>query len=238
MKKLLIDSDIIAFRAAAACEVPVNWGKGLWTLHSYEEDVIAHMEDQLYVLRKDAPVDGLLMAMSDSKNYRKKVAPYYKANRKDIRKPILLQFAKEYLRESYESVTYPMLETDDVLGILGTTHKDSIIWSIDKDLLTIPAKHWIEGEVVEVTEKEANRKFLEQCLTGDSTDNYRGCPGVGPKAAIKILDEECSWKQVVKAYEDKGLSKEVALENARLARILRKGEYDIKKGEVKLWDGK
>lgn len=237
MKKLLIDSDIIAFKAASSCEKPINWGNGLWTLHSYEEEVIAHMKDQLQSLLKDAPVDGLVMAMSDSKNYRKKVASYYKANRKDTRKPMLLQFAKDYLRDEYESVTYPMLEADDVLGILGTTHKDSIIWSIDKDLLTIPAKHWVDGKVLEVSAKEANRKFLEQCLTGDAVDNYKGCPGIGPKAAAKILDGECSWRQVVDTYKSKGLSEEVALENARLARILRKGEYDIIKGEVKLWNG-
>jgi len=41
---------------------------------------------------------------------------------------------------------------------------------------------------------------------------------------------------VVAAYNKKGLSEEVALENARLARILRNGEYDTDTGEVKLWN--
>ena len=36
-------------------------------------------------------------------------------------------------------------------------------------------------------------------------------------------------------FEKHGLSEEVAIENARLARILRNGEYNFDTKEVKLW---
>jgi len=121
------------------------------------------------------------------------------------------------------------------LGILGTANSDTIIWSEDKDLLTIPAKHWIDGEVVTISEEEADRMFYYQTLIGDSTDNYKGCPSVGSVTANKLLDEDCSWATVVSAFSKKGLNEEVALENARLARILRNGEYDTDTAEVKLW---
>ncbi len=235
MTLLLIDGDIIAYKAAASAETPINWGDGLWTLHSFEQDVAVRIDDQIHKLVDEAPVQDCIVALSDTSNFRKLVAPYYKANRTDVRKPMLLGWARDYLKDTYNTVIYQHLEADDVLGILGTANPDTIIWSEDKDLQTIPAKHWIDGDVVEISEDEADYNFLVQTLTGDPTDNYKGCPSVGYKTADKILEFGDGWGAVVRAYLSKGLSEEVALENARLARILRNGEYDMDTGEVKLW---
>ena len=139
------------------------------------------------------------------------------------------------MMDNYNTIIYRRLEADDVLGILGTSNPDTIIWSEDKDLLTIPARHWLNGEVVTITEAEANYNFFFQTLVGDNTDNYSGCPTVGPKTANKLLSFGCRWDTVVDAFKAKGLSEEVALENARLARILRDGEYNTDTGEVILW---
>jgi len=234
MTLLLIDGDIIAYKAAASAEVATNWGDGQWTLHSFEPDVEVRIEDQITKLM-EAPVQDCVIAFTDKHNFRKEVAPYYKANRKDVRKPMLLGWAREYLTSKYNTIMYRNLEADDVLGILATKNPDTIIWSADKDLLTIPAKHWINEELVEITEAEANYNFFFQTLVGDSTDNYSGCPTVGPKTANKLLSSGCTWDTVVAAFKSKGLSEEVALENARLARILRDGEYNTETGEVKLW---
>lgn len=235
MTLLLIDGDIIAYKAAASAETPIDWGDGLWTLHSFETDVAVRIEDQIGKLVDEAPVQDCIVALSDTENFRKDVAPYYKANRTNVRKPMLLKWAREYIQTKYNTIIYRRLEADDVLGILGTSNPDTIIWSEDKDLLTIPARHWINGEVVTITEAEASYNFFFQTLVGDSTDNYSGCPTVGPKTANKLLSSGCRWDTVVATFESKGLSEEVALENARLARILRDGEYNTDTGEVKLW---
>jgi len=235
MTLLLIDGDIVAYKAAASAETPINWGDGLWTLHCYEQDVALRLDEQIDKLVNEAPVQDCIVALSDKANYRKELAPYYKANRKTTRKPMLLQWAKEYLQSKYNTVMYRRLEADDVLGILGTANTDTIIWSEDKDLRTVPAKHWIDGDVVEISEEEADYNFFTQTLVGDATDNYKGCPSVGYKTAEKILEFGDGWGAVVRAFISKGLSEEVALENARLARILRNGEYDTDTGEVKLW---
>ena len=235
MTLLLIDGDIIAYKAAASAETPMNWGDGLWTLHSFEDDVAVRLDDQIDKLVDEAPVQDCIVALSDKENYRKELAPYYKANRSKTRKPMLLQWAREYMASKYNTIIYRRLEADDVLGILGTANPDTIIWSEDKDLLTVPAKHWIDGEVVEISQEEADYNFFTQALVGDSTDNYKGCPSVGHKTAEKILEFGDGWGAVVRAYISKGLSEEVALENARLARILRNGEYDTDTAEVKLW---
>jgi len=234
MTLLLIDGDIIAYKAAASAEVATNWGDGQWTLHSFEPDVEVRIEDQITKLM-EAPVQDCVIAFTDKHNFRKDVASYYKANRKETRKPMLLGYAKEYMSKQYNTIMYRNLEADDVLGILGNKNPDTIIWSEDKDLLTIPAKHWINGEVVTVTEAEADYQFFYQTLVGDNTDNYKGCPSVGGVTANKLLSSSCTWDTVVAAFKSKGLSEEVALENARLARILRDGEYNTETGEVKLW---
>lgn len=233
--KLLIDGDIVAYQAAVSAETPVNWGDGLWTLHAYEEEVVAKIEQHLSLIMGDLHFDKIQVAISDIKNFRKDVDPQYKANRKNIRKPMLLQFAKDYLFEKYDGLIYPNIEADDVLGIELTADPDCVIWSTDKDLKTITGVHLVDGELVNIDPETSDYWFYYQTLVGDLTDNYQGCPKVGPKTAEKILDKDCSWDAVVAAYIKAGLSESVALQNARLARILRAGEYNTETGEVYLW---
>ena len=89
--------------------------------------------------------------------------------------------------------------------------------------------------VFEVTQEQADYNHLLQTLTGDSVDGYSGCPGIGPKRAEKIL-ETCDWDSVVSAYNKAGLEEQDALVQARVARILRWGEYDKRKKEPILWN--
>lgn len=233
--KLLVDGDIIAYTAAAASETPVNWGDGLWTLHAYEQDVQGSIIEAMSKLMEGSGCTAVVTALSAKDNFRKSVDPTYKANRKNVRKPMLLGYAKDFLYDHYNGVIWDNLEADDVLGILATEETDTVIWSTDKDLKTVPAKHFIDGEIVEITEDEGNYWFYYQTLVGDLTDNYSGCPKVGAKTAEKILGEACTWDAVAKAYLKAGLSEDVAIHQARLARILRAGEYDKETGEVILW---
>ena len=236
-RTLLVDGDIVAFKAATIAETPVNWGNGVWTLHAHEKDVIGSMEDFMSSIITDSKCKEVTTCLSGDSLYRKEVAPYYKQNRKGIRKPMLLNFAKDYLAEKYNGLVEDRLEADDLLGILGSSDNTNVIWSADKDLLTIPAYHLIDGKVVEVTKEEADYHFPYQTLVGDSTDNYKGCPKVGDVTAKKLLDKHgATWETVVNAYAKQGLGEEVALENARLARILRANEYNFETKEVTLWN--
>ena len=235
-RTLLVDGDIVAYKAAVVAETPIDWGDGVWTLHAHEKDVIGSMEEFMSKIIEESGCDKVITCLSGDNLYRKDVAPYYKANRKGTRKPMLLKFAKKYLGDKYNGKVEDKLEADDLLGILGSADKNTVIWSLDKDLLTIPAYHLIDGKVVEVDQEEADYHFLYQTLVGDSTDNYKGCPTVGDKKANALLEKEgATWETVVKAFDSKGLGEEVAIENARLARILRDGEYNFKTKEVTLW---
>ena len=235
MTTLVIDGDIIAYQVAASAETPVNWGDGLWTLHAYENDVKVKIDDAINSLFEKSKADKVECAISDKHNFRKDVADYYKANRKNTRRPMLLNFAKEYMAQEYNGVIWKNLEADDVLGIKVTSSDDYIIWSADKDLKTCHGRHLSDEGEIYVSKEEADYWFYTQVLTGDNTDNYPGCPKVGIKTAEKLLTEDPSWDKVVATYARQNLSEEVALEQARLARILRQGEYNQETGEVSLW---
>lgn len=233
--RLLLDGDIVAYTAAIKAETPVNWGDGLWTLHAFEQDVMEEIDEVTSKLLTTADCTEVVTALSDKDNFRKTVDPTYKANRKNIRKPMLLQFAKDYMYEKYNGVIWKNLEADDVLGIMATEDDEAIIWSTDKDLKTIPGKHLVDSEIITRSEEEGQYWFYFQTLIGDLTDNYSGCPKVGAKTAEKILSVDASWNAVVVAFMKAGLSEEYALTQARLARILHAGEYDKETGEVNLW---
>jgi DNA polymerase-1 len=92
---------------------------------------------------------------------------------------------------------------------------------------------------VEVSEDEADYWHLFQTLTGDQTDGYSGCPGIGPKKAEAILqhpdNQDDLWGVVVRTFVKAGLNEDEALVQARVARILRASDYDFEKKEPILW---
>jgi 5'-3' exonuclease len=241
MLTALVDADILAYQAAAFAETPIHWGEGLWTLHAFEESAEAHFEMSLANILATTQATDCVLAFSDSQNWRKEVLPTYKANRADVRKPMLLSHLRQYAEKKHTCFIRPQLEGDDVLGILATSPKlckgDKVVCSIDKDFKTIPGKHYNfrTNEFFEITEEQADYWHLTQTLTGDATDGYSGCPGIGTVTAQKLLSKSPTWETVVQAYEKAGLCEDEALVQARVARICRAKDYNFKTKEVKLW---
>ena len=142
---------------------------------------------------------------------------------------------RDYAIAQYTTAQYPGLEADDVMGVMS--QEDRIIVSDDKDLRTIPGQLYnpSRDDHIEITEEEADRNHLLQTLTGDTVDGYTGCPGIGPKRAQAVL-KKGTWDEVVEAYLKAGLNEDVALGQARVARILRPNEWNPKTEEVILWN--
>jgi len=84
--------------------------------------------------------------------------------------------------------------------------------------------------------EDAQRNFYTQVLTGDTTDGYKGIPGIGPKKAEAILGSRPDWGIVIHAYQKAGMTETDAKSQARLARILRWSEWDASEGTLKLWE--
>jgi len=243
-KEMLIDGDILIYKIALQSERPVKWDDNMWTLHAFEDEAVANVDDGIKRIQRKLGVKPYRVALTSSKNFRKDVLPSYKSNRVGVRKPMILPALRQHMLDNHDAIIIEGLEADDVLGILATeksNKKDSIIVSVDKDFKQIPTKICLDGETVQiVTEDMANHWFMIQVLMGDATDGYTGLPGCGIKTAEKILGPEMRpldelWDIVVEAYAKKGYTEKEALQQARVAKILRAEDYNEDKGEVKLW---
>lgn len=246
-RTLLIDGDILVYRITAASEVEIDWGNDLWTLHSDMAECRDALDRQIATYLEELKANDVILAFSPARNFRYRIYPQYKSHRQGKRKPITYKPLKAYAHEKYKTFERPDLEGDDILGILATSpvivKGEKIIVSLDKDLKTIPGKICDMRDPItiqEITEEEARYNHMYQTLIGDTTDGYPGCPGCGPVSAAKLLDGvektyEAMWPVVVKAYEKKGLSEEIALVQAQVARICQREDYDFTKKEVIPW---
>ena len=242
---LLIDGDVLAYRAAASCEKAVHWGEGFWTWHVEWDDVLNSFDHQLDKIVSDLEADDFKLCLTDSDgNFRKEVYRSYKGKRGNTKKPLVLSPFKQYLIDERDAYFRPTLEGDDCMGILATrsnpTGEERIIVSIDKDMKTIPGLYYNDAKpdegVIAVSEEDADLWFLTQTLTGDVTDGYPGCPGIGKVKAERLLaDNPDPWASIVAAYEKAGLTEDDAIVQARCARILRASDYDFKRKEPILW---
>ena len=235
----LIDADIVVYQACAAVEREMDWGNDMWTLHSDAREAREIVDITVADIKDATKADKVTMCFTSSNNWRMGVLADYKANRAASRKPVCYRAVKDYCLSAYTSVSYPRLEADDVIGLLATRPKAKgiVIVSEDKDFNGVPGKLYNPRTrtFTKTTKEQAARFHLYQTLVGDTTDNYKGCPGVGPVKAEKALDEDCTWNTVVRCFSSAGLTEEHALQQARVARILQHGEYELSTAEVKLW---
>lgn len=285
MTTALIDGDIFCFQAATSAEYIAQWDAWLWTRHANLNQAIIRLDDSLNDIAEQIDADRVVIALSHKDNFRKTIYPEYKFNRKSTPKPVIYQALRDYLHETREVFERPGLEGDDVLGILLTHPKmipgRKICVSLDKDMQTLPGLHLNDGLarklmakdrtlmyedfIRDIEEGEADTYHMMQTLSGDSTDGYPGCPGMGELGAAKLISAAkvlepkehtltrgprkgqtemrwepgaygTQWEIVLSAYRKAGLGAEIALTQARVARICRWQDYDFTKKEVKLWN--
>lgn len=236
---LIIDGDILLYKTLLATQVEYTEDGDEYTYINSLTDFKRSVGEQIDNLLRELKTDSFCIALSDDLNFRKEVYPGYKANRKDVVKPVGFKAAKRFLAKEYMTVRRPGLEADDVMGITATKPDNIggiIIVSDDKDMRTIPGRLYRNGTVEEIDVEEADMNFFVQVLTGDSTDNYPGCPGIGPKKAMDILAKPGeTWENIVRAYASAGLTENDAVTQARLARILRWEDWDTETKKPKLW---
>ena len=270
MRYALIDSDIVAYAVAFNSEEKFDFAASGTKATSVDKKMCWRLCDMIIAKHCNAVKAGqAIICLTDPDvNFRKQFDLTYKHNRKDVVKPELLMLAKEYLFENYRSYIRPRLEADDVMGILATRPRllgkgvtDVVIVSEDKDMRTIPSRlynpNYPDLGVLEITKTEAMQFHLWQTITGDTTDGYPGCKGLGaggefdpeqgafilgrrsmPYAhdALTLSDPLEMWDNVIEAYASKGLTEDDAIHQARLARILWADDYNFKNNKIKLWN--
>ena len=240
----LIDGDIVAHRAAAGQQKTVIWEAGeepmiIANVAASREAAFQTIEAWMLL----AKCNQAIVTFTGTHNFRKRVLPTYKAHRKGA-KPFAFADTVKAVSDRWATRRVDGLEADDLMGIMATSDKyrDAVVVTIDKDLRGVPGRHLnpIRDQApVVVTEAEADYTWLTQVLTGDATDGYSGLPKCGPVKAAKLLHGKASvdamWRAIVGAYKVGGLTETDALAMARVARILRREDYDKTTKEILLW---
>ena len=212
--KVLIDGDILAYRAAFSTQDG---------LPKDAENKIEILIDFVFEETLDWPEpDKFKVYLTGSNNFRFDVAKSYpyKGNRKANDKPKYLSHVREYMVDKFGAIVSEGEEADDLIAIEATRcGPDTVVASIDKDMLQIPCWHFNfnKKKWTQVSEWQGDLFFYTQILTGDAADNIKGLKGIGPKKAEKLLHDCRSvddlWEACVKAYD--GDTARI-VENARL----------------------
>lgn len=191
----LIDSDTLAYASAATAENE-NEQIARWNVNKMVENILRSLNTS----------DYKCYVTGDS-NFRYSVYPEYKANRLKMVRPKYLAVCKQHLVDEWGAQVSQGCEADDDIGVdaLSGNYIDPIVVSIDKDMDQVWGKHYNPRKELEyyVTPNDALRFFYYQLLVGDTADNIKGAPGIGPKKATKILDgvsEESELLQRVEAH--------------------------------------
>lgn len=154
--------------------------------------------------------------------FRHKMFPEYKANRESMPEDIRLSIP--YIRDIIKGYNIPILEkqgfeADDIIGTIAlraqkeglftymmTPDKDYAQLVSDNIVMFKPPKGGNKAEIWGV--KEVNENFqIEDPLQvidilgvmGDTADNIPGCPGIGPKTAMKLIHD---YKSIDGIYEN------------------------------------
>ncbi|CAB4240601.1 exonuclease [uncultured Caudovirales phage] len=200
MTTALIDADIVCYRAAASCQK-----QGV--VVEPVDVAIMRMNDLMSRILQETESDTYKAYLTGSDNYRYKYNPEYKGNRKDTVRPEWLQQCREHLVVNWNASVEDGQEADDAMGIEQMASKDTIICSIDKDLLMIPGEHY---DFVKNIRREqyaipAIRHFYWQLIMGDRTDNIFGFDGKArqtvPKFLEPVINELTSYDDELDMFE-------------------------------------
>lgn len=177
--RALIDGDIIVYRGAASAQEEEQWVAQ------------ARADKIIQEILEDTGATSYQVYLTGSNNFRREIAPSYKANRPDER-PAHWEAVRQFLVTQHKAIICDGYEADDEMGIQQDKETlTTVICSIDKDLLQIPGRHYnFVKKIHSVQTPEQGLKHLYlQSLIGDRSDNIIGVAGIGPVKAEQALAE-------------------------------------------------
>lgn len=194
MTIVLIDTDIVCYRAAAASE------------NDPLDICLMRADKMMRDILEETGANSYIAFLSGSNNFRKEIYPEYKANRKDVVRPCHLPAVRQFLVSEWNAIVTDGYEADDALGM--NQNEETIICSIDKDLLMVSGHHYnfVKKEWTFVNELEGLRSLYRSALVGDKADNIHGVRGIGKVKAAKLIDiltdEKDMYNTCCKLYND------------------------------------
>lgn len=232
MPTALIDGDVVLYQCGHACDstwytIPgrtkqIRYWKDMKAYALLEgldpktaerhreagdiQDAYDHIKWRLKQIKKASEADAMRLFLTGSGNFRNDVATIqtYKGARDKDARPLHYDAIRQYLVDEYGAEVVDGIEADDALGINQTD--DTVICTIDKDLLMVPGLHynWIKDTHKHVDEIEGLQFFYAQLLHGDKTDSIPGVKGFdtpkGWKKAVELMsniEDEQEMKRLV-----------------------------------------
>ena len=198
---ILIDGSAYIFRAYYGLP-PMNRADGT------PINAVFGFTNMLVKLIEDYKDEKMIVVFDAAReNFRNKIFKEYKANRGDTPEDLIPQF--KIIRDCVNSFNIPQIEiegyeADDIIAtycrLATKQNMESVVVSSDKDLMQLvnnnvtmldPMKGKKIGidQVIEKFGLPPEKVIQIQALTGDKVDNIPGAPGVGPKTALKLIEE-------------------------------------------------
>ena len=176
-----------------------------------------------------------------AKTFRKELFPEYKANRSAPPEDLVPQFG--LIREATRAFNLPCVElegyeADDLIATYARQAEaagaETTIISSDKDLMqlvtdrvsmydTMKDRQIRAPEVIEKFGVPPEMMIDLQSMTGDSTDNIPGIPGIGPKTAAQLLETYGDLDTLLERASEikQNKRRENIIANADMARLSR-----------------
>src|SRR5512133_1709251 len=218
---LLVDGSSYLYRA---CHAMPELRAGPGDPSSPATGAIRGMINMLQMLRKDVRADYVACVFdAPGPTFRDALYPEYKANRSPMPPDLRLQIdpIHEVVRLlGWKVLAIPGGEADDVIGTLACKATarglETVISSGDKDRSQLVDEHVMVIDTMNDRKRDVAGVEAEfgvpprlmvdyQTLVGDSVDNVPGVEKVGPKTAVKLLQECGSLDALVaRAHEVKG----------------------------------
>lgn len=242
-KITIIDGNSLLFRAYYATIDYRDPTKIMKNSNGIPTNAIFAFSNMILKILNSIKINDHLLVVFDTgnKTFRHVDDDDYKANRKAAPEELVVQFpiAREFLK-SLNIPTYELdgYEADDLAGTVAKlAEKDLMeveIYTSDRDYLqlisdltTIKIIRKGLSDIVDFNE----RTFVEEysfpssymidfkALVGDTSDNIKGVPGVGPKTAAKLINEYGHLNAIIENVDSiKGKVGESIKENRDIAK--------------------
>ena len=144
-------------------------------------------------------------------DWRREQQETYKSTRNhDSNLPAATKYAIDIFDERMiPHLRHPKTEADDLIHALAEVLHDKdnevIVVSRDKDLIQV-VQHGFAEAIYDPTKKKnmaipSYDIVLYKCLVGDTSDNIPGVKGIGPKKAIRALQEGIDHALIADTYQ-------------------------------------
>ena len=239
MRVLLIDGPYLAYRAYFA--IP-----GLMDAHGRPSGALFGFLSALLRTLQDHPAEFVAVTWDPARTFRHDLSEAYKATREKMDQDLLAQLP--WMEEAVgllgiRSLQHENFESDDLMASLATqaaaAGHEAVLVAADKDLAQVVGEHVTLAPPAKGGEakaalgpKEVEEKFGVppaqmvdwQALVGDSSDNVKGIPGVGPKRATDLLKKYGDLDTALARgpEEEKGKLAEALAAHAADARLARR----------------